>query len=305
MKERSGGLSLTILGLILAAMSIVAPILWDRWNSRCELTLTQNQITDLVERKADVKGLQIYYFGNVVTSLSKATFTLENTGHTPITKSDVVVPPQLLIEKASVLSAALDRMRPPNLGARISSAGNAVQVSFDLLNPGDSVTFSVLVDSSSPEFLASARIKNIPELHYVTAQKQLVFKKSWPWSVYIVGPFGILLFFAGIGILFEVPREKAQLRLIRSNESPLRSGWGDEEFKRYVKSELKFLTGSRKVVVESLAEQGVADLTRGELDKVADSLCEQISGEPSLGAGLFCLALGAFGIWYVVSNILV
>jgi hypothetical protein len=304
LKEDSKGISLTILGLVLAGVGIVVPMAWDWWNSRCEMTITQDQVTNLVEKKADVKGLQIYYFGNVVTSLSKATFTLANTGHTPLTRADVVASPQVVVKNATFLSASIDRTKPANLGARLSSQSNTVDISFDLMNPGDSVTFSVLVDSPTPIFGASARIKNIPELGFVTAQKQLTFKKDRPWSVYGVGPLAIIFVIVGFGFLLEIPKKRSQIELLSSGKGPLSFGGSNEEFRRYIGSQLSFLTGSRKAKVMNLAERDFSKLTQNEVQGMASVICEQIKEEPSLGPALLSLVLGFAGLWYVVKNVI-
>ncbi|MDB2705432.1 hypothetical protein N9Y67_02700 [Pseudomonadota bacterium] len=122
MEKNTNFFSLTIFGLLLASIGIVAPIAWDWWSSSSGLTLTPLQETVLVEKKANVDDLEIIYKGSRVENLSKVVFSLKNTGRLPIVKDDLIEPLNLTFSSGSILNATIESTNPSNLKAAVKTA---------------------------------------------------------------------------------------------------------------------------------------------------------------------------------------
>lgn len=303
MTDKVNGISLTIVGLVFAAVGIVAPIAWDWWSSSSNITLTELQAASLVEKKADVKGLEVLYDGKVVENLSRILFRLENTGRIPIVESDLIEPPVVELATGVILNSAIESVKPSNLKAAVTSKSNIVQLNFQLLNPGDSITFSILTDAPTPKFVASARIKNISELKIVRMEEQISIVKDVGWTVYIVGVFAILFILTGLGLLLEIPKKNAQLKAVRAKETPVHRNEPVNVIKSYIKMDLGFLTGDRKKLVNNALPEDVEILDETQAKELASLIEKSIKEEDSFGPALILFGLAALGIWYVFNSV--
>lgn len=164
MKNEINGLSLTIIGLIIAAIGVIAPIAWDWWNKKSELNLEVSNSVTIIKKENSIQDLKIYYAGKEISSLTKNTLTLKNTGRTPISKDDVISNILVKIEDGTLLEASKVKEDPENINASITLKDNGFNISFDLLNPNDEIDISILSSGINPRFNPEARIKNIPSI---------------------------------------------------------------------------------------------------------------------------------------------
>lgn len=139
---------LTILVIIIAILGVVIPIIWDRYKTRTSLELQYLASATIVEDSPALSKLQILYDGKPIKAISNMTFSLVNVGRKPIIKSDIISPPTLTFpEGVNLLDFQIDQLLPPNLEIEhdLNKPNRTLSLNFPLLNPEDSVQFSILL----------------------------------------------------------------------------------------------------------------------------------------------------------------
>lgn len=250
MKLRKFGL-FTLLGLILAAIGIVAPIAWDWYKTKSVIELHHIANVRLVESSTLSKNIRISYNGRPTPVLSRHTFSIINAGRTPILKKDLVQPPTITFPNGvEILEVIEDAKNPKNLivDYALSTKRDSVSISFPLLNPGDQSQFGVLLSGFTSDYSAHARIVGISKLTIVDSVEELrQVKRELPISVYVVLFIVMLLTFALAEGIFELIEENTIKAAIAGNkfEVPLYKARSDylnfirATFKKKTKSELK------------------------------------------------------------------
>lgn len=121
-----------ILGLFLAAGGILAPIIWDLYKTTSALELHHVSNIKLVESVELFEKLQLTYDGRPVSTLSRHTFSLINTGRTPILKNALILPPTLEFQgNVEILEVIEDATSPQDLDVTytVQKTDNTVTVS--------------------------------------------------------------------------------------------------------------------------------------------------------------------------------
>lgn len=175
MSEKSSTSGWVIASLIVALLGIGVPIIWDIYKSKSLLELDLISKSAVVSRSENIDGLKILFRDQPVQNLTRYDFILTNSGKIPISEKDVVEKPTISFGANSlVLDAIMKNVSPKNLKAEceISATKTATSIAFPLLNSGDSIHFSLLVDGTSPQFTAAARIANIRELSFRDRTKE-------------------------------------------------------------------------------------------------------------------------------------
>lgn len=240
MSKIKNGVSLTILGLLLAALGVIAPIIWDWWSKRSEITVETKQSFTLLQKEKSIQKLEIFYGGKSVDSLAKTVLVLKNSGRTPISKDDVVAPLTLTFQKSEVLEVIVMRQTPSNLNAAITTDGHNVAVTFQLLNPDDEIELSVLTNGENPTFDAHARIKSISKILQTSLENQPRVRWNAGVGPYVAGIFGIIFIFGGIGLLLEIPKKNMAKRLINHPQGPIATATSPDQIRDYVTTSLSF-----------------------------------------------------------------
>jgi len=250
MKVRRFGL-FTLLGLILAAIGIVAPIAWDWYKTKSAIELHHIANVRLVESSNLSKNIQISYKGRPTPVLSRHTFSIINVGRAPILKKDLVQPPTITFPNGiKILEIIEDAKKPKNLKVdyALSTKGDSVSISFPLLNPGDQSQFGLLLSGFTSDYSAHARIVGISNLTIVDNVEELrQVKRELPISVWIVLFIVITLTMALATGIFQLIEENTIKAAIASNkfEVPLYKARSDylnfirATFKEQTKSDLK------------------------------------------------------------------
>lgn len=184
------------LTFIFTAIGVIGPIAWEWYKSVASIELQYLSALAVVEQQSTLKKLEIYYDKQPITAISKLSFALVNTGRKPIEEKDLKEKPRLIFAKdAQLLDIQLETSIPENLSPilRLDKLTNSIQISFPLLNPGDTIQFSVLTAGQPPDFHAEARIVGIKNLDVVDRVKEFKGgRKKIPWTVYPVGLFTLL-----------------------------------------------------------------------------------------------------------------
>lgn len=196
--------SLGGLGLAIGLLGIIAPIAWDRYKSRAGIEVRETASVLLVEKTAALGKLRVEYESRPIDRVVQLSFVMSNTGRTTIRSNDIVSPPTIHLHDSDLLDARIERLSPPELSASIALAPttNEVSLHFPLLNPGDTVYFTVLVGGSTPTWQADARIAGISRL--ITARDTpdtATARTPLTWTFYVVSAVtgvSALLFLASL-----------------------------------------------------------------------------------------------------------
>lgn len=305
MADNKNGISLTLIGLIVAIIGVLAPIIWDWWSSSAEITLTTAHTVTIVEKKTDVENLTILYDDQKINTLSKSSFELKNTGRTAITASDLISDPKLELKGGKILEVEINEAYPNNNDAVISNAGSLITLKFELLNPGDYIKFSVLTDASNPVFLASSRIKNVKELQVVQVEDQVKVSGNISFWVYVVAAFSLLFLLVFMALLAEVPKLKKQVKAIRDCHTPLHSGESINVVRSYIDTDLSMLTTKKREVLHNMIPTGVDALSQEQADELILQVRMDLSNEAPLAGAIVCLIIVGIGGWYVFSSVFI
>lgn len=297
--------SITLIGLIIAMLGIIAPISWDWWSKKSELSLTKDQNVSLIEKKTGVDGLSITYLGHEIDTLSKLVFTLKNTGRTPIEETDLVSPPTLKITQGELLNASIESMSPENIGSTIKKSGNSISIKFPLLNPDDSITFSILLSDRNPKYEVESRIKNISKITSLDEKDQIKIRSSFGFSVYITGTLIILFFVVLIGLLTEIPRKKRALKTILKEETPIKVGVQSNMAMSYIDNDLSFLTSTKRLKLKTIAQRQGAFLDEENTAELLISIKNDVENESPGGGAFVCFFIICVGIYYIYSSIVI
>jgi len=302
---------MTVIGLVLTGAGIISPILWDQYKGRTELTLSSLGISSIIERKAQVQELRVLYGNRPVESVSKASFTLKNTGRKPIVKESVRQPIRVTF-KANLLKQGIEEAFPRTDDYSIKKVSdNTLEIGFDLLNPNDFVTFSVLLDGGATPVHATGRIVGIKELTITDASRsrselQGIFRKLG-----ITG--GIVLFFSTIALFIVVFMAIPEA----AYEIKLKSRWASVSVflkppvrKAQLSSLIEFLlfpktTTQMRPVRDALEKINVEKISKDKdlkaLKEKLDAVVDNSSGAKEV-AVLFA-AMALVGLGYVISRV--
>ena len=305
MAKINNGISLTIVGLFLAFLSVVIPIAWDLWSSSSEVTLTIDRTTTIVEKKSNVEKLQILYGGKQVDSLSKTFFELKNTGRQAVTVNDLISNPKITLNHGNILEAEIVKSIPNNIEKKLLIEEKSVSLEFKLLNPGDLIIFSILSDAKDPIFTPSARIKNVRDLKIMKVEEQVTINGNVGFLVYLVGSVSILFFMVFFALLFESPKLKKQLLAIKNQETPLHKGEPVEVIVSYIDIDLSMLTTEKRNKLKESIPSNVDRLNTLEAEKLVSEVSGMLTSESPIAGAIFSLIVTLLGGWYVYSSVFV
>jgi hypothetical protein len=176
--------------LFVAAAGVIAPIILGHYQNSAELTLKEKSSTAIINLAHVPEDLAVTYAGVQIQNLTTIGFELSNTGNKPIQAGQLIEIPRITFRNsARVLSAHIDSAFPPDVEAVLNTTPDksSVAIEFPLLNVGDRVSFSVLVDQASPTYRTSARIVGIRELTFAKAPPRAKLNLgSVSWGSFIV-----------------------------------------------------------------------------------------------------------------------
>jgi hypothetical protein len=190
---------LTLLGLLIAALAIVVPIIWDRYRTKTAVELRWLGTAPLVDESVAPDKLQVFYDGKPIKSVAQFQFAIVNAGRTPIRGVDFITPITVTFlqqawttfkgvayvatsedksgnlsslaalgsARADILDVRVTRTQPSgvDVSASIDPDRTALRLKSTLLNPGDSVEISAVVaGSSTTQLEASGRIVGVPSI---------------------------------------------------------------------------------------------------------------------------------------------
>lgn len=130
--------------------------------------------------------------GSPVPGIRLSVFRVVNDGDLPVSTSDYEVPIRFVFGQGSVIEAGKGDSAPPQLPFTISFDGSSVRLSPLLLNPGDSVSFSVLARSDiESEWYIEGRIIGVKSIDLLDRREEEGLWASLPAPAFIaVGAAG-------------------------------------------------------------------------------------------------------------------
>lgn len=191
--------TITIVGLALTALSVIAPIAWDIWANPYQLSLLVHGRTLLIQRSEGIDGLRVTLAGREIEKLFSTEISIENTGRKLIARDDVIKPLTITFVEAPILGVALKERFPTNLEYVVQSIPpSQIQVNFDLLNRGEKVTLNILTDKLPKRIDGIIRAKNLSELYIRDYQTAPPLMERIPMHVFYITGLSLFLLVFGV-----------------------------------------------------------------------------------------------------------
>ncbi|ABX04006.1 hypothetical protein Haur_1361 [Herpetosiphon aurantiacus DSM 785] len=174
-EEKQSNLQGTI-GLILAALSMVVPIVWSGIDkdvkSLSYAIISSSQIVSINEEAKE--KIQITFDGTPVEDVRLILLEITNDGDIPIIKSDYEMPITIEIDnQEQILSANIVDVSPENLTIPLSVTNKRITLDPVLLNPEDKITIKILINNQS-NINISSRIIGINNIKDTTIPKKSI-----------------------------------------------------------------------------------------------------------------------------------
>lgn len=300
MKNKFG--AITLVSLVIAILGVVVPIAWDYYSGRKGVSLTLASHSQIISSNASVDGLEIIYKGTKLSSLSKMTFLVENTGSKPILASDVVSPIKIeTTENSNILDVIVESKKPENLEVMITNSSRSVEVGFSLLNPTDTILFSLLVDSLDKEFKATTRIAGVKDLKVNNEPPKTLTVWALLWIP--VGLLSLVLFLVSFVGFIQFPKEVRVKRSIRNGLFEVPEFKSYEDAHKWVEETTYFITSSEREPIfgtlKELEEQNNG-FDQGRILRAIEKAV--LNSTNNLIMALVVGSIGALGLYYSISS---
>jgi hypothetical protein len=154
-------------GAVLAVAALVATfVIYQLQRQRKALTYELVSKTHLLTVREELEGkLQVLYEGEPARSLSVLVLKLWNSGNQPLLASEYERPISFCLGKdARVLSADITNRAPSAVAVNMETQENRLVIEPTLLNPGDSITFKLLVRDVGAYVSPDARIAGVKSI---------------------------------------------------------------------------------------------------------------------------------------------
>lgn len=300
MKDKMGVLA--FISLIVTVLGVILPIAWDYYTGQKGVSLTLMSHSQLISTSAGVDGINITYNGTKLTSLSKMIFLLENTGNKPILKSDVITPVRITVPKDSnILDAIVDSKHPDNLDTLLKFKERNLDVDFSLLNPGDKIYISLLLDSLKSDFVATARIAGVNELNVNNSPP-----KTWTiWDLvwFLVGFLSLLLIIVSFIGFASYPKEFRTKRAIKNGSLIVPDFVSYKEAHDWVVNTTSFITSSERKTIINLLRFFEESNAKVDKDSILKTMNDAVHDSTNnLVVALIVFAVGVFGLYYSLNS---
>lgn len=167
------------LTILIPALSVISPILWDMYSNPYALTFFQHSQSVIVQKNVKIDRVKVLYDGKEVDQVVNSQYSIENTGWKAIEKADVLKAIGLLTHDAKILSVNINRTEPPKIDALTTYSNNLLNIDFQLLNKKEKIFVDVLTDRIPSKIEPIGRIKNVSVLDFRNyVSKPQIYKKA-------------------------------------------------------------------------------------------------------------------------------
>lgn len=198
-----------ILSFAIPIATLLVPLgLWYADKSSKSVSVEMISQTPLRPMEEDaVPGLSITINGAPLNNPYFSVFKIQNNGDTPIISKDFEAPLAIsTLPKTDIASARVTAKTPKDIDAEITWDKQNVSLQRTLLNPGDTITLSIITTGNQPNFTTKARIVGIPSVQiYDATNIPINYKKRW--------------FFSLLAIVFSIPAAAALWRIEPLNQN--------------------------------------------------------------------------------------
>lgn len=302
MKSINEKLSLAVIGLIIAGLGIVSPIAWDWWKQKSQLTVQVTSIVAVVSNKNPINGLEFTYAGKKVDYLTQLVLRVENTGRTPIAKSEVVAPLVISVVGGELFEARISKKYPDNMDASLNINGDMLEFDFSLLNSGESFEVIVLTTANNPSILASARIKNISNVD-VVRQQTGTYSKVDSIIAYVamalMSLFSISLSYYGCK---ELQKQLRASKSMSDGSARILHAVSLQEAQKFASSDVGFLTTDRLKLFNSKVSDAAWPLNEEKREAFAVAAKKVIWQEQNLIPLIVIIFIGVSAIYYLFTR---
>lgn len=198
-------------GLIISILSIVVPTYVTIEQSKEKsLSITEKSRQAFFNNSVNTPtDLSLQLNGRPVKTPWVLTLSYENTGKIPVLKNDVESPVKVNFRNSNVVDAQIIGKSPGNISATIGKSTKSIQITHGLLNPGDKIQISILLDGIGETPVIDGRVSDIPAVLYTKyapeARSQDWIPKSITKTAQIIS--ALLLVLTTIGLTAEFAKK--------------------------------------------------------------------------------------------------
>lgn len=115
----------------------------------------------------------VHLDGRQVRDLHLLVFGLKNSGTVAVRPEDFERPLRIVFDSGEIVSASVSSERPYGLGTSLTVSASTVELTPLLMNANDQVLVQILLSAPAPNYSASARVVDVPELVPVELRPRL------------------------------------------------------------------------------------------------------------------------------------
>ena len=256
----------------------------------------------MIYKDRSLSKLRLLYDGRELGGITAMRFNLSNKGRRPITGTDLISPPEIrLADNTEILDSVVESVFPGNLSVSITQpTTSCVRVSFPLLNPGDNLSFAILIaDAQARDFVADARIVGIDQMRVErTSQKAAKTSGGRPWTRTLVGAFSTFMLLGALAGATDIPKEVRCKRRLRSKTPVIGAGATKQEALSAIQSELSWTTPGERKALQTYLNR-ISDEHRFTDDEAVQfmAIFANCAGTATsnIGMAIVCAVIGVFG----------
>lgn len=300
---------LTLFGLLIAIVGVLAPIVWDYYTGQRAIEVKILSSISILEEDPILEELTVSFKNKVVKNLTKINFALINSGRRPIADEEVKTFPTINFgKKTEVLLATITRTDPKNINCSIveNVESGSISVHFDLINPSDVIEFNVYISglfADSP--LINSRIKGIKHIDVIDKTlEQVTPTKKIGLSVYIVAPVIFLFTIILPYMLKEFNTHRNSRKLLRNNPELLRGVDSILEFEEFIGNNLTYVNSEEQTKLREILDDDDSDFANKKAKLIGQitRLIQRASGaESGFYLSIVIIIMGAgFLYWKLI-----
>lgn len=305
--ERFGVLS--VVGLAVGFIGIIAPIAWDWYRTRVALEIQILRSSTIAASAQGVDKLRFVYDSVEVPDLSRIELAIINTGRTAILESQFVAPVIVAINEGQILEVRLDRTEPTGVAVHntLSSDKTYLKLSTPLLNSGDALYFTLLASSANPHFTITGRVTGVREVTVRDRRQPVVIRPAprLTLSLYVVGVTTLGILFLLVATLYTIGGADALEKATKAGLFYLPRNQSGAALRAAITAGLKDFAKPEVKPALDLLEQRKPEvvLLDSETVEIEESLRKGLSNMVPMWPAFWVLTLiFAIGCWYVLGR---
>lgn len=159
----------TAISLIISILSIAVPTYFSIEQSKEKsLSIIEKSRQAFFEKSVNAPTeLSLQLNGRPVKTPWALTLSYENSGRIPVLRNEIESPIEIKFRNSNIIDAQIINKSPSNIAATIIKTQKSIQIAQGLLNPGDKIQISILLDGASETPTIDGRVSDVPTISYV------------------------------------------------------------------------------------------------------------------------------------------